>query len=33
MSATDAVVRIGGTLQNFSRDQVKRIVLIEREPS
>lgn len=32
MSATDLVVRVGGTLQNFSRNQVKRIVLIQREP-
>jgi PEGA domain len=33
MTATDVVVRVGGTLQNFSRNQVKRIVLIQREPS
>jgi len=32
MSATDIVVRIGGTDQHFSRNQVKRIVLIQREP-
>jgi hypothetical protein len=33
LSATDLVVRVGGTLQNISRNQVKRIVLIQREPS
>jgi hypothetical protein len=33
MSATDLVVRVGGTLQSFSRNQVKRIVLIQRDPS
>ena len=33
MSATDLVVRVGGTLQNISRNQVKRIALIQREPS
>jgi len=32
MSATEVVVRIGGTVQHFSRNQVKRIVLIQREP-
>jgi PEGA domain len=32
MSATEIVVRVGGTVQRFSRNQVKRIVLIEREP-
>lgn len=32
MSATEVVVRIGGTIQRLSRNQVKRIVLIEREP-
>jgi hypothetical protein len=31
MSTTEVVVRIGGTLQHFSRNQVKRIALIERE--
>jgi hypothetical protein len=32
MSATEVVVRIGGTVQRLSRNQVKRIVLIQREP-
>jgi hypothetical protein len=32
VSATEVVVRIGGTLQRLSRNQVKRIVLIQREP-
>ena len=32
MSATDLVVRVGGTLQNFPRNQVKRIALIQRQP-
>ena len=31
MSATEVVVRIGGTEQRISRNQVKRIVLIQRE--
>jgi hypothetical protein len=31
MSATEVVVRIGGTLQHLSRNQVKRIALIQRE--
>ena len=31
MSATEVVVRIGGTDQRISRNQVKRIVLIQRE--
>jgi PEGA domain len=31
MSATEVVVRIGGTSQHLSRNQVKRIVLIQRE--
>ena len=30
MSATEVVVRIGGTAQHLSRNQVKRIVLIQR---
>ena len=33
MSATDLVIRVGGALQNISRNQVKRIVLIQRDPS
>ncbi len=32
MSATEVLVRIGGTVQRLSRNQVKRIVLIQREP-
>ena len=32
MSATDVIVRVGGTIQHFARNQVKRIVLIQREP-
>lgn len=32
MSATEVLVRIGGTVQHLSRNQVKRIVLIERQP-
>jgi hypothetical protein len=32
MSATDVIVRVGGTVQHFARNQVKRIVLIQREP-
>jgi hypothetical protein len=31
MSATEIVVRAGGTLQNLNRNQVKRISLVERE--
>jgi hypothetical protein len=31
VSATDVVVRIGGAVQKFSRNQVKRISLVERE--
>lgn len=31
MSATDVVVRVGGALQHFDRNQVKRILLVERE--
>ncbi|MBZ5703885.1 MAG: PEGA domain-containing protein [Acidobacteriia bacterium] len=31
VSATDVVLRIGGALQRFSRNQVKRISLVERE--
>jgi hypothetical protein len=32
MSATEVVVRIAGTDQRLSRNQVKRIVLIQRDP-
>jgi hypothetical protein len=32
MSATEALIRIGGTVQHLSRNQVKRIVSITREP-
>ena len=31
VSPTEVVVRIGGTLQHLSRNQVKRIALIERD--
>jgi hypothetical protein len=31
VSATDVMVRIGGAVQTFSRNQVKRISLVERE--
>lgn len=31
VSATEVVVRIGGVLQHLSRNQVKRILLVERE--
>lgn len=33
VSATEVVVRVGGTVQHFGRNQVKRIALIQREPS
>src|SRR6266849_4777314 len=33
MSATEVVIRVGGFVQRLSRNQVKRIVLIQREPS
>ncbi len=33
MSATEVVIRVGGIVQHLSRNQVKRIVLIQREPS
>jgi hypothetical protein len=33
MSATEVIVRVGGTDQRINRDQVKRILLIPREPS
>ena len=32
MSATEVLIRIGGTVQHLSRNQVKRIVSITREP-
>jgi hypothetical protein len=31
LSATEIVVRIGGNLQHFGRNQVKRILLVERD--
>jgi len=31
VSATDVVIRIGGSLQHFTRNQIKRISLVERE--
>jgi PEGA domain-containing protein len=33
VSATEVVVKIGGSLQTFNRNQVKRILFVEREPS
>ena len=32
VSGTEVVVRVGGVVQRFTRNQVKRILLIEREP-
>ena len=32
ISGMDVVVRIGGSLQHFNRNQIKQIVLVEREP-
>jgi len=32
MTATDVVVRIGGTLQHLDRNQVKRVLLVQRDP-
>jgi len=32
MSTTEVVVRIGGVLQHLGRNQVKRIILIQRDP-
>jgi hypothetical protein len=32
VSATEVVVKIGGSLQTFKRNQIKRILLVEREP-
>jgi hypothetical protein len=31
VSATEIVIRIGGALQHFNRNQVKRILLVERD--
>jgi hypothetical protein len=31
VSATEVVMRIGGSMQHFNRNQVKRILLVERE--
>lgn len=31
MSASDIVVRVGGNMQRYSRNQVKRILLVERD--
>lgn len=31
MSATEVVIRVGGVLQHLNRNQVKRIILIQRE--
>ena len=31
MSATEVVVRVGGTLQHVDRNQVKRVLLVERD--
>lgn len=32
ISGMDVVVRIGGSLQRFNRNQIKQVVLVEREP-
>jgi hypothetical protein len=32
MSATEVFIRIGGTIQSLNRNQVKRIVLVQRDP-
>lgn len=32
MSGTDVVVRVGGTQQHFDRNQIKRVLLVERDP-
>ncbi|MGA7379514.1 MAG: PEGA domain-containing protein [Terriglobales bacterium] len=32
VSGTEVVVKIGGSLQTFNRNQVKRILFVEREP-
>lgn len=31
LSASEVLVRIGGSVQHFDRNQVKRILLVERE--
>jgi hypothetical protein len=31
ISATDVVVKVGGSAQNFSRNQIKRISLVQRD--
>ena len=31
LSATEVVIKIGGTLQHLSRNQAKRIALVERD--
>jgi hypothetical protein len=33
VSATEVVVRVGGSLQHISRNQVKRILMVERDPA
>jgi len=33
ISGMDVVVRIGGSLEHFSRNQIKQIMMVEREPS
>ena len=33
ISASDIVVRVGGNIQHYARNQVKRILLVERDPS
>jgi hypothetical protein len=32
ISATDVVIRIGGKAQHFDRNQIKRVLLVERDP-
>ncbi len=32
VSGMDVVVRIGGNLQHFNRNQIKQIIMVEREP-
>jgi hypothetical protein len=33
VSATEVVVRTGGTMHHLNRNQVKRILLVERDPA
>jgi PEGA domain-containing protein len=33
VSATEVIVRVGGAMQHLNRNQVKRILLIERDPA